>query len=181
MTTDILTNGHHPAGRAVPAAPTYTFPNGKVATLHVVSQFTQAAIEIGIRKAFPPPPPPLNDVDYGDGKIKQEPNPSDPDYLQAVRRWQAEHSTRMFAAIIDLAAEIEVDTAALERVKEMFARHGIPFDEPSDKVAYVKHCCIFDLAAEMPRFMAALRDMMGPKEEDVADHVEMFRGDISRS
>lgn len=175
MTTDVLTNGHHPTGRAAPAAPTYTFPNGKVARLHPVSQFTQAAIEIGIRKAFPPPSPPLNDVDYGDGKIKQEPNSSDPDYLAAIRRYQAEYSQKLFAAIIDLAADIEVDTVALERVKEMFVRHNIPFDEPSDKVAYVKHCCIFDLSAEMPRFMAALRDLMGPKEEDVADHVDTFR------
>lgn len=174
-------NGHHPAGRAAPEAPTYTFPNGKVATLHAVSQFTQAAIEIGIRKAFPPPPPPLNEVDYGDGKIKQEPNPSDPDYLAAMRRWQAEYSQKLFAAIIDLAADIEIDQAALERVKEMFERHNLPFDEPSDKVAYVKHCCIFDIEQEAPRFMAALKDLMGPKEEDVADHVATFRDHVSRA
>lgn len=168
-------NGHHPAGRVAPDPPTYTFPNGKVARLHPVSQFTQAAIEIGIRKAFPAPPPPMNDVDYGDGKIKQEPNPSDPDYVASLRRYQAEYSQRMFSAIIDLAADIEVDQAALGRVRAMFEQHGIPFDEPSDKVAYVKHCCIFNLTEEMPRFMAALRDLMGPKEEDVADHVETFR------
>lgn len=180
MTVDTL-NGHHPQGRAAPPAPTYTFPGGQVATLHAVSQFTQASIEIGIRRAFPPPSPPLNEVDYGDGVKKLEPNPSDPEHEQALRRYQADYSQRLFAAIIDLAVDIEIDQAALERVKAMFERHGIPFDEPSDKVAYVKHCCIFDIAEEMPKFMAALRDLMGPKEEDVADHVATFPGDVSRS
>ena len=179
MTTDVL-NGHHPAGRAAPEAPTYTFPNGKVATLHPISQFTQASIEIGIRKAYPPPPPPLNEVDYGDGKIKLEPNPSDPDYISDLRRYQAEYSQKLFAAIIDLAADIDIDDVALGRVRAMFERHAIPFDEPSDKVAYVKHCCIFDIAEEMPKFMAALRDLMGPREEDVGDHIATFPGDVSR-
>lgn len=171
-------NGHHPQGRAAPPAPTYTFPGGQVATLHAVSQFTQASIEIGIRKAYPPPSPPMNEVDYGDGKIKLEPNPSDPNHIEALRRYQADYSQRLFAAIIDLAADIEVDHAALGRVTAMFEQHGIPFDEPSDKVAYVKHCCIFDIAEEMPKFMTALRDLMGPKEEDVADHVTTFPDDI---
>lgn len=175
-------NGHQAqAGRAAPAAPTYTFPNGKVTTLHAVSQFTQAAIEIGIRKAFPPPAAPLNEVDYGDGKKKLEPNPSDPDYIAAMRRYQAEYSQRLFAAIIDLAADIEIDDAALARVRGMFEQHHIPWDEPSDKVAYVKHCCIYNLVEEMPKFMAALRDLMGPKEEDVVDHVATFPDNISRS
>lgn len=181
MTTDVLQNGHHPQGRQAPDAPTYTFPNGKVATLHAVSQFTQAAIEIGIRKAFPPPSPPLNPVNPMGAGERMEPNYEDPDYHDALRRYHAEYSQKLFAAIIDLAADIEVDQVALDRVRTMFERHGIPFDEPSDKVAYVKHCCIFNLAEEMPKFMAALRDLMGPKEEDVADHVATFPDDLSRS
>jgi hypothetical protein len=43
-------NGHHPQGRAVPEVPTYTFPNGVVAKLRPVSQFTIAHVEIQARK-----------------------------------------------------------------------------------------------------------------------------------
>lgn len=181
--TDVL-NGHgngHAKGRAVPPLATYTFANGVVATLHPISQFTMAAIEIGVRKQFPPPQPPLNAVDYGDGVIKQEPNKADPDYEQALRDYQAQYSQKMFAAILDLVADVEIDQAALDRVRITLERHGIALTEASDKVAYITHCCIFDIQEEMPKFMASLRALTGPKEEDVADHVATFPGDVSRS
>jgi len=180
MTTDVQ-NGHHPRGRAAPDPPTYTFNNGVVVRLHPVSQFTMAHVEIQARKAHPPPDPPLNEVDYGDGAKKLEPNPSDPEYEQRLSTWQMEIRYKTFDATMELGVEVEVDEDALTRVKRVMAMVETPLDEISDKVAYIKHCCMFDIAAEMPRLAAALNAITGPREEDVADHLATFPGDIPRT
>lgn len=172
--TEVL-NGHHPAGRAAPAPHTYMFPNGKVATLHAVSQFTMAHVEIQTRKKWPAPDPPLNEVDYGDGVKKLEPNYSDPRYEAEVQRHSAFIANKVFEATIELGVDLEVDHAALGRIQAVMEAIGTPLEEISDKVAYIKHCCVQDVASEMPKLSAALRDMTGPREEDVADHIATFQ------
>ena len=47
-------------------------------------------------------------------------------------------------ALMELAVDIEIDQAALEKVNATMALIGMPLDEISDKVAYIKHCCITD-------------------------------------
>lgn len=174
-------NGHHPQGRAAPEAPTFTFANGVTGTLHAVSQFTMAHVEIQVRKRWPPPEAPLNEVDYGDGVKKLEPNYSDPRYEEEMRRYQAFLANKIFDATIELGVDLEIDQAALERVKSVMEWMGTPLEELSDKVAYIKHCCVQDVSTEMPRLAAALREMTGPREEDVADHIATFQDHVSRS
>lgn len=175
MTTAPTLNGNgQPKGRAVPDQATFTFANGATATLKPVSQFTQAHIEIQARKKLPPPQPPMNEVDYGDGKKVREPNAADPDYVQALQRYQMELSFLMFDALIELGVEIEVDQEALERVKRPLAALGIPLDEASDKVAYIKHCCMFNLEKEGAALRTMMQSLTGPKEEDVQDHIATF-------
>lgn len=180
MTVELL-NGHHPQGRAAPPAPTFTFANGVVGTLHAVSQFTMAHVEIQCRKRWPPPPAPLNEVDYGDGVKKLEPNYSDPEYETDIKRWQAMIAYKVFDSMVELGVDLEVDQAALDRIKSVMEMIGTPLEEISDKVAYIKHCCVRDIASEMPRLREALSALTGPKEEDVVDHVATFQDHVSRS
>jgi len=181
MTNTVQLNGNgQPKGRTVPDLATFTFASGATATLRPVSQFTQAHIEIEMRKKHAAPPPPMNEVDYGDGK-KLEPNYSDPEYEQAVQRYQALISSKVFEATIELGVEIEVDAAKLERVSAVMERIGTPLDEISDKVAYIKHCCMFDIEHEGPLLAEAMRALIGPRAEDVADHIATFQGDVSRA
>jgi hypothetical protein len=172
MTTDIL-NGHHQVGRTPPELTTYTFPNGVNAKLRPISQFTLAHVEIQARKKFPPPDPPMNEVDYGDGK-KFEPNYSDPRYEAELKRHSAMIMTKVMDAIIELGMDAEIDREALDRVKSTMEMIGTPLDEISDKVAYLKHCCMFDVETGMSSLMTAMRGLMGPREEDVADHIATF-------
>jgi len=168
-------NGTHQiAGRAVPEAPTYTFANGVVARLNPVSQFTIAHVEIQARKKFPPPEPPLNEVDYGDGNKKFEPNYSDPRYEAEMARYTTFISMKAFDAIMELGIDVEVDTVALGRIQRTMDLIGTPLEEISDKVAYIKHCCIRDLEHGMTELQVAMRSLMGPREEDVADHIATF-------
>ena len=154
------TNGHV-KGRAVPDLPEYTFANGVVAHLRRVSQFTQAHIEIQARKRTPPPAPPLATVDMGNGP-QFEPNPSDPAYQQALQDYQALISSKVMDGTIELGVDVEIDQAALDEIRRVMDLLGTPLCEISDKVAYVKHCCMFDVQTEGPQLADALRAVGQP-------------------
>lgn len=180
MTTVQLNGNGQPKGRTVPELSTFTFANGATATLRPVSQFTQAHIEMQMRKKHKAPEPPLNAVNYGDGE-KLEPNYSDPQYERAQQEYLALISSKVFEGVIELGIEIEVDEFELGRVSVVMERLGTPLDEFSPKVAYIKHCCMFDIQRESELLRAAMDKMLGPREEDVADHIATFQGDVQRA
>ncbi len=121
--------------------PTYTFKNGAVATIHVIGQMTIAHIAAGVEKKTPAVPIPTFTTDMGSGPVEQ-PNIASPDYLREVEARRGRVNMRVMDKLIDLAVDIEIDHNALTRLKESMDRIGEPLDEISDKVAYVKHCCI---------------------------------------
>ena len=130
-----------------------------------------------MRKLHPAPAPPLNPVNYGDGD-RLEPNYSDPAYERAEQQHQALISSKVFEATIELGMEIEVDHAALERVAGVMEQIGTPLEEISDKVAYIKHCCMFDIEHEGPLLADAMRALIGPRQEDVDAHLATFPSDV---
>lgn len=121
--------------------PTYTFKNGVVATIHTIGQMTIAHIAAGVEKKTPAAPIPTFTVDLGNGPVEQ-PNIASPDYLQAVEARKARVNMLVMDKLIDLAIDVEIDRNVLQRLKESMERIGEPIDEISDKVAYVKHCCV---------------------------------------
>lgn len=123
--------------------PTYTFANGAVARVHHVGQMTMAHVAAGAQKKYPTIPVPTFAVDLGDG-IKQEPNPAHPEYQAAVAARTGLVNLAVMEAMLELAVDVEVDHAALDRVKATLELINMPLDEISEKVAYIKHCCITD-------------------------------------
>lgn len=123
--------------------PTYTFKNGKVATVNRVGNMTIAHIAAGAQKKIPPIPVPTFEVDLGAGP-KQEPNPADPAYQKAVTTRAGQVNLAVMDALIELAVDIDIDQGALDKLKTTMELVGMPISEISDKVAYIKHCCIVD-------------------------------------
>jgi hypothetical protein len=179
--TDHLNGNGAPKGRAVPPLTEYIFANGAVAQLRPISQFTRAHIETQARRQHPAPKPPLNEVDYGDGRTVLEPNLADPDYALAMQEYQTTIGYAALEGMIELGVEIAIDAAKLARVADTLARLGMPLNERSDKIAYVKHCCMFDVAVEGPLLVGALQRAITPRPEDVDAHVAAFPGDVSRA
>lgn len=177
--TDHLNGNGAPKGRAVPPLTEYIFANGAVAQLRPISQFTRAHIETQARRQHPAPKPPLNEVDYGDGRTVLEPNLADPDYALAMQEYQTTIGYAALEGMIELAVEIEIDTAELARVADTLARLGMPLEERSDKIAYIKHCCMFDVATEGQALMQALQQAITPRPEEVAAQIATFRSDVS--
>lgn len=123
--------------------PTHTFKNGAVATVHRIGQMTIAHIAAGAQKKFAPVPVPTFAVDMGAG-LTQEPNPADPAYQRAVAARSNQVNLAVMDALIELAVSITIDVAALDTLKATMDLIGMPLEEISDKVAYIKHCCITD-------------------------------------
>lgn len=121
--------------------PTYTFKNGAVATIHVIGQLTTTHIAAGVEKKMPAVPIPTFVADMGNGPVEQ-PNIASPDYLRAVDERKGRINMLVMDKLIDLAIDIEIDHNALKRIMADMARIGEPLDEISDKVAFVKHCCV---------------------------------------
>jgi len=180
--TELHLNGNGaPKGRAVPPLTEYIFANGAVAQLRPISQFTRAHIETQARKQHPAPKPPLNEVDYGDGRKVLEPNPADPDYALAMEEYRTTIGYAALEGMIELGVEIAIDAAELARVADTLERLGMPLEERSDKVAYVKHCCMFDVAKEGPLLVEALQRAITPRPEEVAAQIATFPSDVSRA
>lgn len=180
--TELHLNGNGaPKGRAVPPLTEYIFANGAVAQLRPISQFTRAHIETQARRQHPAPKPPLNEVDYGDGRKVLEPNAADPDYALAMQEYQTTIGYAALEGMIELGVEIAIDAAELARVADTLERLGMPLEERSDKVAYVKHCCMFDVAKEGPLLVEALQRAITPRPEEVAAQIATFPSDVSRA
>lgn len=176
---DIQTNGHQ-KGRAVPPLPEFVFKDtGRVVSLRKISPMLRDDIDMAMRREFPPPEPPVIEVDYGDRKVK-EPNDADPDYDRLLRRWRIEHAERvseqLLRVAIKRAVECEVDHEAVDQLRRDMAEIGITLD-PDDKYVYVSRICI-GTPEDLAELAAAIFRRSMPTPEAVEGHKAMFPGDI---
>lgn len=165
-------------GRKVLPLQTHMFPTGIVVQIRPVSEFTKAHMEMAARKQNPPPPAPMHKVEIG-GQMVEEANEADPDYEKALQSYNAEIAMKVMDGTIELSVEVEIDQGELDRVKRGLELMGTPLNEISDKVAYVKHCCMIDVERDVTALFAAIQDITGPKEETVQAATAMFQGDVS--
>lgn len=120
-------------------ANTFTFSTGITVRLKRVSPFLIAEL----RKAHPPPDPPLQEVDYGDGNKRMEPNAAHPDYLKALEQYQESMWTRQTRYIVQHGVMLDGDwkeqVAALR--DEWRAEQGAELSETDDFHAYLQFIC----------------------------------------
>lgn len=167
-------------GRAVPAPQEFTFPNGKLARISRVSQFTLGNLQAAAQRRIPRPAPPLA---AGVGGA-MEPNPADPDYEAALITWQQQIALAINDLTLDLAVQLTLDDddrGELEQLRATLERLDAPLDEVSDKVAYIKHIALAGVgeATELRDQLVALLSLAtgkaAPTEADVTAHVATFR------
>ncbi len=156
--------------------PTYTFKNGAVATIHAIGQMTIAHIAAGVEKKMPTVPIPMFVTDMGAGPVEQ-PNIASPDYLKAVEERRGRVNTLVMDKLIELALDIEIDHNALKRLMADMERISEPLDEISDKVAYIKHCCIRG-AEELGKLGSMVQGSVEVAAEAAA---ATFSGDVPRA
>jgi len=102
-------------------------------------------LAIEIRRQFPKPHPPLQQVDYGDGKPVYEPNYASPDYEAAVEDWNTLITEKMSRLIIKRGVvhtltpeeKAEVEELRMDLEEDL----GMNLGE-NDLFVYVSYICI---------------------------------------
>lgn len=172
-------------GRTPPELPTFTFPtSGFTIKIRRLSPFAVNDLQAAIQKEYPRPEPPVNLVDYGDGKQVAEPNTADPHYSERLQAHETfitqEIATRFTKVLTSRAIECEVDADEVAEIRRDMAAVGVTFDGDSDKEIYVRYVLI-----QSEQDMDLLRDTVlsrsQPTEAAIADNVTAFRGDVSGS
>lgn len=131
-----------------------------------------------IRRAFPEPRPPAQEVDYGDGRKVMEENPAHPDHLQALRKYNEEFELKMRKLIIQRGVAVEVTDEIKREVSElreyMKTEQGI--DLPADdKMVYVCNIAI-GTEEDVADLINAITKRSHPTEAEVALQAQSFRG-----
>lgn len=152
----------------------FTFENG----VHVWLRKVPPMLINKLNRSWPPPDPPLQPVDFGDGQ-RMEPNPTHPDHIRALGRYYDEHGDRIHELLIRVSVKYELTEQDLDDLKErrdQMLEMGIEL--PSDpKVAFITCVCIGS-QEESDALRRAILMRTHPTEEAIADAVMSFRGDI---
>jgi len=170
-------------GRTVPPLPTFTFKDtGITVGLRKLSPYVGDQIGKAIRKERPAPKPPLNEVDYGDGKKVSEENTADASYQRALaeyEQWVAfEAGQRTIRAVLDYAIALDtdqVDADAVAQARAMMAAIGAPLDDDiSDRDVYIKYVCL-GTQEDLSDLLEAATRRSQPTEAAIAENVTAFR------
>lgn len=196
--TDTLTeriNGRV-RGRGVPELPLHTFKDsGITVRLHKLSPMTSEEIMAQCRRelADSEPQPPIVEVDYGQGKIKQA-HKGDPVYAELLKDWGARvnklANDRLFKLATLDAVELTIgehERALIVRKKRFMkiAAHVEWEDDPdltpeeNERYFYVRHVACGS-AEDIQEFYAAIATRSQPTEAAVEGYKETFPRDVSR-
>lgn len=187
----------HVNGRraTVSGPPVHTFrDSGIVVKLRKLSPMTSQDIMAGARRdlASTEPQPPVVEVDYGQGKIK-ETNKGDPTYVRLHDAWESEVNKLANDRLFKLAAldAVEVSLTAddlkrIERTKRMMkiaARIDWQDDPELTEAENLQYFYIRHIACGSPEdlqeFYQAVATRSQPTEAAIERHKETFPSDVS--
>lgn len=99
-----------------------------------------------LQRVFPPPDPPMNKVDFGDGESRMEPNEADPAYLKQLQDYNQDFELKIRRMLIKRGVIVEItDTikAQVQELREFWQEeYGIDFPEADDKLAYIWYIAV---------------------------------------
>lgn len=152
-------------------------------------KFQDTGITIQIRKvspllavdvdaSIPRPTPPLNKVDYGDGRGEvMEPNLSDPSYLKALEARQTEVGMAVIRATILRSVIIngaEWKDEVEEYRKFIQETTGAPLAEANDLYVYITRICTGS-QDDLNDLITAITTRSQPTPEEIAKAKDSFR------
>lgn len=155
--------------------------SGEVVLVQPVSPLLLAKL----RKKYPPPEAPSQQVNYGTSEAPQwadEPNESHPDYLKALQEWKLllEERSRHFAMILGTQIEwTKEKRERLEAYREAITSTGEELDiEEDDKIAYISYVAI-QSGEDYATLLKAVLEGSRPTEEGIKDAIASFRADTN--
>lgn len=153
----------------------FTFQDsGEVVGIRKVSPL----LMIRLRERFPMPKPPMQEVDYGDGVKKLEPNPAHPAYREALSEYDQMIEQKARRMLIKRGVVIEWTPERREALEEIRAywKENLDGDlEPDDEVAFVSYVCVGS-DSDLEEFLEALLKRSQPTEAAVDEAAGRFQG-----
>lgn len=123
-------------------------------------------------------------VVYLEDKDREEENPNDPDYLNALEAWEAETAIRGVDLAIMYGTEVETIPEGIPSVKDdswievvNILDIEVPKNGKGRYLYWVKFCAAPD---DLENIVTAVSRVIGVTEQDVADSAELFRGKTKR-
>jgi hypothetical protein len=170
-------------GRAVRTAlPSFTFPDsGITVRLRRISPDTQARIAQALSKEWdatnPRPQPPLQHVETLDGE-SDVPNPEEPEYAKALHQWLTMFNIEVGRRLFELAMNmlvVDVDTVAVQQLRDEMAAIGAPFDDDADdREIYIKQVCISSVL-DSAALVAYVQGASAPTKDAIQAALDMFQ------
>ena len=161
----------------------YTFPSSGV-TVQIAKVSTQRTTDHrnAMRRKDEAngivPKPPVQVVDIGGEKVKQE-NVADPDYIEAKQKYEADFNAREFEWFISKTLQFEQKVVDEYR-KRSLEEDGTDYSEHPSWYIFLWHIACLN-PSEFDAFMSIATSMARPTPAAIADAKERFRGDLSRS
>lgn len=152
----------------------FTFPDSKIKIkIRKISPFLAREIQ----KDFPPPDPPQQEVDYGDGVVKTEANESHPDHVKKMREYNDEVETRMQNLILLRGVVFEITPEMQDEIDDvrqfLLETYKIESEE-SDKMIYLKYVAVGS-DRDLRELINAVIGISQPTEEAIGRNVKSFR------
>lgn len=173
-------------GRTPPPEPliSYTVPGtGRTIRIRKLSTFMRNAIRRQAIAQDPEPEPPIVEIDYGDGKLR-EPNRGDPLYRRRMQEWndrivqaQRDGLSALFLRRGIVVDDDEIDQAAVTQVREDMAAIGTPIDAMSDRDVYVELICI-GTDEDWTDIQKLIWERSTPTEAAVQAQIATFQPDV---
>lgn len=116
---------------------------------------------------------------YNDQKDREESNPNDPDYLEAVNRWEEELTEKLMDAAIVLGIEVAEIPEGMEKLesegwKTQLETVGIEIPQNGRFLSWVKYYAAPTIE-DMRELITASSRNAGVTEEDAAQAAALFR------
>lgn len=156
----------------------FTFPT----TLrHVFVKNVNPLLVVEIRDQFPKPKPPLQEVDYGDGRKVLEPNYASPDHEAALEEWNSFITKKMSQLIIKRGVVHTLTEAEKAEVAQLRAdteeEIGLVL-KGSDLFLYVSYICI-ESRLDIDTLTEAVISGSQPTARAIEAAQDSFPGDVS--
>lgn len=133
---------------------------------------------IRLRERFPPPKPPKQLVDYGDGEKRVEENPAHPDFREAQVEYETMIESKARRLLIKRGVVIEWDDEKREALADMRSYWKETFEDeldPDDDVAFVSYLCVGS-DSDLEEFLEILMKRSQPTEGAVGEAQARFQG-----
>jgi hypothetical protein len=130
-----------------------------------------------LARQFPAPKPPMQKVDYGDGKDHFEPNPNSPAYEADMRQYNLDFQDRLQKLMIKRGVVLEWTEEMRQEVADLRAFWRETFDQDlnsDDAMVYVLNLCVGS-ENDLEELLGVIARRSQPTDPAITEALDSFK------